>query len=312
MLKVAAIGLCASFAMQAAAMHSAQAQTRIAIGTPPIAEVEATFVAQDLGYFERNGLVVDLLPTGTNPGLVAAVVSGSHQIVSVSPTVLLQAIDSGLDLVAVAHCGVTSKRTAKNMGLAVHEGVAIANPRELAGKKIGVPGIGGTLDVIFRQWLKQRDVDMKAVTFIEVAIPSTADVLRSRNIEGIIAGQPSLGRAIAASNGRIAFHFMEEMPENLPFTGFVATRAWAAKNPETIAKFRKAMAEAAAFVKGNEDKTRELVSKYTKLPMELLRTIELPECNPTPSVAQFAFFDQAMRDQGLLQNKIDLAGVIAP
>lgn len=296
----------------AVATIPALAETKIAIGTPPIAEVEAVFVAKDEGLFDRHGLQVEFLPTGSNQTLVASLVAGSHQIVAVSPTVLLQAVDSGIDLVVVANCGVTSPRTAQNVGLAVREGVTINKPEDLAGKKVGTPSIGGTLDILFRQWLKQKKIAEKSVTFIEVPIPNTADVLKGGTIDAIIAGQPSLGRAVAQANGKVAFHFMSELPADLPYTTFVATRDWAKANAATIASFGTAFAQAADFIGKNQAKTREIVSKYTRLPLEVLSKIELPECKPTPTVAALDYFEKAMRDGGMLSGKIDTAGLIAP
>jgi NitT/TauT family transport system substrate-binding protein len=288
------------------------AQTKIAVSTPPIAEVEAAYVAQDEGYFKKAGLDVEFLPAGANQTLVAALVAGTHQIVAISPTVMLQAIDSGIDLVVVSNCGVTAARTAKNAGLAVRGGVEIAKPEDLAGKKVGVPSIGGTLDILFRQWLKQKKVSEKSITFIEVPIPNTADVLKGGTIDAIIAGEPSLGRAVSQSSGKVAFHYMTDIPEGLPYTTFVATRDWAKGNAATIKSFRTAFGQAAEFVAGNQGKTREIVSKYTKLPIEVLNKIELPECKPVPSKAAFDYFDQAMREGGMLTGKIDTTGLIVP
>lgn len=288
------------------------AQTRIAVGTPPIAEVEAAFVAKDEGMFEKNGLNVEFLPTGSNQTLVAALVAGSHQIVAVSPTVLLQAVDSGIDLVVVANCGVTAPRTATNVGLAVRGGVEISKPEDIKGKKVGTPSIGGTLDILFRQWLKQKNVPEKSITFIEVPIPNTADVLKGGTIDAIIAGEPSLGRAVSQSNGKVAFNYMSEIPENLPYTTFVATREWAKANAGTIKSFRTAFAEAADYVAANQGKTREIVSKYTRLPVEVLTKIELPECKTVPSKAALDYFDKAVREGGMLTGKIDTAGLIVP
>lgn len=289
-----------------------QAETKLAIGTPPIAEVEAAFVAKDEGFFDKNGLKVEFLPTGSNQTLVAALMAGSHQIVAVSPTVLLQAVDSGIDLVVVSNCGVTAPRTAKNVGLAVRGGVELAKPEDLIGKRVGTPSIGGTLDILFRQWLKQKNISDKKVTFIEVPIPNTADVLKGGTIDAIIAGQPSLGRAVTQSNGKVAFSFMTELPADVPYTTFVATREWAKANPAAIASFRAAFAGAADFIRSNPDKTREIVSKYTRLPIEVLNGIELPECKPVPTVAALDYLEAAMRDGGLLSGKIDTANLILP
>jgi NitT/TauT family transport system substrate-binding protein len=296
----------------AVATVPALAETKIAIGTPPIAEVEAAFVAKDEGLFAKHGLQVEFLPTGSNQTLVASLVAGSHQIVAISPTVLLQAVDSGIDLVVVANCGVTAPRTAKNVGLAVREGVAVDKPEDLVGKKVGTPSIGGTLDILFRQWLKQKNIAAKSLTFIEVPIPNTADVLKGGTIDAIIAGEPSLGRAVSQSGGKVAFHFMSDLPADIPYTTFVATREWAKANAPAITSFRAAFGESADFVGKNQDKTREIVSKYTRLPIEVLSKIELPECKPVPTVAALDYLQDAMREGAMLSGKIDTAGLIAP
>jgi NitT/TauT family transport system substrate-binding protein len=300
---------CALFVASATAAVAAEA-TKVAVGAPPIGEVLAAYVAKEEGLFAKHGLDVDFLPTASNQTLVAAALAGSHQFVSISPTVLLQAMDSGIDLVAVANCGVTSKRTAVNVGIAVRSGVEIKQPGDLKGKKIGLPGFGGTLDILLRQWLKQNQIDPKSITIIEVPIPSTADVLKSGSIDGIVAGQPSLGRAVELSNGYVAFNFMKDLPENLPYTGFVSTREWASKNGDTVRNFQAAVVEAAAFAKANPAKTQEYVAKYTKLPLEVVKRIELPECNPVASQDQFEYFDRAMRADNMLQNKIDLSKIV--
>lgn len=296
----------------AAGTALAQDKTKLAVGTPPIAEVQAAFIGKDEGMFEKNGLNIEFLPTGSNQTLIAALVSGSHQIVAISPTVLLQAVESGIDLTVIANCGVTSQRTAQNHGLAIREGVAVEQPSDIKGKKIGTPSIGGTLDILFRQWLRQNQLSDKDVTFIEVPIPSTADVLKGGTIDGVIAGQPSLGRAASQANGKIAFSFVKDLPENLPFITFVSTRDWAAENTETVKAFRAAAAQAADFGAANPDKARQIVSKYTKLPIEVLNRIDLPVCKTVPAREGFDYLDKAMRESGLLRDKIDTAKLIAP
>ena len=294
-----------------ASVATATAQVKLSLGAPPIAEVGALHVAKEYGIFAKHGLDVEFLPTGANASLVAAMVSGSHQLASISPTVLLQAIDGGVDLVAVANCGVTSKRTANNVSLVVREGVELKTPADIKGKKIGLPGIGGTLDVWFRQWLKQNDLSPKIATYIEVPIPNTPDVLKRGNIDGVIAGQLSVKRAIAIANAKVAFNFLGELPENLPYNGVVTLRSWAEKNVDTVARFRRAMVEAAGYFRAEPDKTRAAISKHTKLPLDIVNSIELPECNAVASVDQIAWFEKVMRAEGMLQNPIDVTRLLA-
>ena len=45
-------------------------------------------------------------------------------------------------------------------------GVAIKEPKDFVGKKVGAPGIGAFLHVLFRKWLIEKGVDPKSVNFV--------------------------------------------------------------------------------------------------------------------------------------------------
>ena len=79
----------------------------------------------------------------------------------------LQAIDGGLDQVALAATNVFPERT--NSGVIVRAGSNINSAQDLIGKRVGVPGINGLLDVVLRRWLTARGVDTRRVTFVEVS-----------------------------------------------------------------------------------------------------------------------------------------------
>jgi NitT/TauT family transport system substrate-binding protein len=291
---------------------TAAAQSKIAIGHTPIGEVDALYVGIEQGYFGKHGLDVELMSSGINTTLAAALVGGSVQIAAPSPTVLLQAVDGGLDLVGIAGCGVTSARTAKNIALMVRPGITLTSPRDLEGKKVGVPGLGATLHVMLRYWLTKNGVDPAKVTFIEVPIPNAADALHSGSVDALVNGEPAMSRAVSTGAGTVAQYFMADLPPDLPYIVFAATRDWAAKNPTVVTSFQNAIAESAAFTKSDDAKTKEYISKYTKLPLALVQKIEAPECDPVLKPQQLSWFADVMAGQDMLQGKLDVANLIIP
>lgn len=150
--------------------NAAFAQTKITIGYTAVPDFAAAFIAKDRGYFAQHNLEVTLQQLPLTSNVPPALVSDSIQIGGTTPPVFLQAVDSGLDLVAVAS-GSTYDNTQGFIGIVGKTGLNIRNAQDLVGKKFGVPGLDGTLHVLVRRWLADNGVDPRKVTFIEVPLP---------------------------------------------------------------------------------------------------------------------------------------------
>ena len=98
-----AIGLFATLAV-CAAIGDARAteMTKLAVSYSATADFAPAFIAKDAGIFEKHGLDVTLTNLATTSLSPPALMSGSLQIASNSPPLLLLANDGGMDLVAVA------------------------------------------------------------------------------------------------------------------------------------------------------------------------------------------------------------------
>jgi len=148
--------LSALAAASATAVLPARAQQsppKIVFGYTAVTDFASVFVAAEEGYFKKRSLDVELKFIPLNSTIPAALQSDSLQIGGPTPSVFLQAVDGGLDLVLVAGGGLTSK-TMTGFGLVARAGSGIKSPQDCVGKKIGVPGLGAFLHVTFRAWLK--------------------------------------------------------------------------------------------------------------------------------------------------------------
>ena len=170
-------------ASAAAALPSrAQSNPKIVFGYTAVSDFASVFVAAEEGYFKKRNLDVELKFIPLNSTIPAALQSDSLQIGGPTPSVFLQAVDGGLDLVLVAGGGLTSK-TITGFGLVARAGSGIKSAQDCVGKKIGVPGLGAFLHVTFRAWLKDSGVDYRKVNFVEAAFPQHADLLRGGSVD---------------------------------------------------------------------------------------------------------------------------------
>ena len=300
-------------ASAAAALPSrAQANPKIVFGYTAVSDFASVFLAAEEGYFKKRNLDVELKFIPLNSTIPAALQSDSLQIGGPTPSVFLQAVDGGLDLVLVAGGGLTSK-TITGFGLVARAGSGIKNPQDCVGKKIGVPGLGAFLHVTFRAWLKDSGVDYRKVNFVEASFPQHADLLRGGSVDAVVSADPFMSRITESGAGYVASYYSTFLPENNQTIVHAAKREWVAKNPAAARAFRESLVEAAAFMQQpkNDAKVRAAIGKYIKLPPEVLAKIQISPPGAMVNEKQLGYWVGLMKDQDMLKTPIDVAKLIA-
>jgi NitT/TauT family transport system substrate-binding protein len=284
----------------------AVAQTKLVIGCTATTDCASAMVAVDEGLFKKQGLDAEMLLIGINSNIPAAVLSNSIQIGGPTSTVFLQSVDGGLDLVAVAGASIMSKTSNDAIAAFVRKDLVIKEPKDFVGKKVGAPGLGAFLHVLFRKWLVEKGVDPKSVNFVEVTFPTQNDVLKSGTVDAVLTAEPFVARMTAAGTGYVGARYGAELARTEPIIFYAASRDWAEKNPEAVKKFRAAIAEAAVIVNTDRDKASAAVAKFTKQPLDLVKMSPPNYSEPVLKPEQLAWWIDVMKQQNMLQTKVDL------
>ena len=295
----------------AALRAQAQSNTKIVFGYTAVVDFASVFVAAEEGYFSKRHLDVELKFIPLNSTIPAALQSDSLQIGGPTPSVFLQAVDGGLDLVLVSGGGVTSK-TITGFGLVARAGSGIRSPQDCVGKKIGVPGLGAFLHVTFRAWLKSQGVDYRKVNFVEAAFPQHGDLLRGGSVDAVVTADPFMSRITESGAGYVASYYSTFLPEGNHTIVHAAKREWVAKNAAAARAFREAIQEAGAFMEQpkNDARVRASIGKYIKLPPEVLAKAQISPPGPVVSDKQLAYWVGLMKDQEMLKSPVDVAKLI--
>ncbi len=288
-----------------------RAATKIEFGYTAVSDFASAFVAAQEGYFTKRDLQVEMKFIPLNSTIPAALQSDSLQIGGPTPSVLLQAVDGGLDLVVVGGGGLTSNSFTA-FGLVARAGSGIHSAADCVGKKIGVPGLGAFLHVTFRAWLKQSGVDYRKVTFVEASFPQHADLLRGGSIDAVVTADPFMSRIIDSHAGYVASYYSTFLPDGNHTIYYAAKRDWAQQNAAAVRGFREAIQEAAAFMKQpkNDARVRAAIASYIKLPPEVIAKMQISPPGPTVNDKQVAYWIGMMKDQDMLKSPIDPARVL--
>ena len=289
----------------------AQAATKIVLGYTAVTDFASAFVAAEQGYFSKRKLDVELKFIPLNSTIPAALQSDSLQIGGPTPSVFLQAVDGGLDLVVVAGAGVTSQ-SITGFGVVARSGSNIKTPQDFVGRRVGVPGLGAFLQVTFRAWLKANGVDYKKVNFVEAPFPQHGDMLRGGTVDAVVTADPFMARITDSGAGYVASYYSTFLPEGNPTIVYAATRSWAKANAGAVKGFREAIVDGANFIKDpkNDAAVRAAIGKYIKLPPEVLAKAQISPPGPIVTEKQLAYWVGLMKDQDMLKGNLDLATLI--
>lgn len=303
------LAACATAALLAAPVAPARAQTAIKLGYTPVAVFASAFVAKEEGYFAKRGLDVSLVLLPSSSTIPSAVMSGSVQVGAPTPSVMLQAVDGGLDVVALANAAVSPPDDGES-ALLVRADSPIKDARELAGKRVGVPGLNALLHVLLRRWMLDNGVDHRQVTFIEAPLPQMGDLLRGGSVDAVISAGPLKDNIIRGGVGRLLLPFGRGVPPGQTFGVYMATREWAQKNAATAKAFAEAIAEGAAYTRANTEAARAHIGKYVRVPPPVLAAMNITPSDAVLTPAQLTWWIDEMRRQDMLRTAIDPARLI--
>jgi NitT/TauT family transport system substrate-binding protein len=271
----------------------------------------ASYIAKDQGFFEKRGLDVELILAPQGGAIIEGLVSGSAEIGTPTPTVFLQAVDSGLDQVAIAATNAFPEKS--KSGVLARSEANIHSPQDLIGKKVGVPGINGLLDVVFRKWLADKGIDTKKVAYVEASFPQMSDMLRSNTVDAVVAVDPFYSRIIDQKTGYLVDNYTSVLPDGTIASVYSATGKWIAANPDAVRAFQGALAEAVAFskIEGNAPAVQESIARYTKLPVAVVAALPIPNLVAQIKPSDLDFWIKVMKEREMLTGSPDAAKAVA-
>jgi len=299
---VAVFALLAIFAAPRPA--TSQTATKFNLGVGVGSDFITAFVAKDEGFFEKHGLDVTVSTVVNSALMPAALVSGSVQIAILTGPNIVLANEGGLDLVGVAGIARIQKTNPRS-NLVTRPELKISKPEDLKGKKIGVPGINSSLDLVLKKWLLDRGVKPSEVTEVEAPFAQMTDMLRGGQLDGALPVEPALSRVVDSGAAVKTFAVQSDVNPDFLASFWASTRDWATKNRGTVIAYRAALADAWEFIKTHPDEVNAIEKKH------------LGYIDPHgPSIAldlkpdDFAFWIDVCRQVGMLHQPMDPAKLI--
>lgn len=229
---------------------------RLPMGYIPNVQYAPFYMAVEQGYFAENGIEIEFDYSFETDG-VALVGAGDLQFALVSGEQVLLARSQGLPVVYVFGWWQDYP-----VGIAAKKSEGILVPEDLAGKRIGLPGLFGANYIGLRALLseaglKEDDVILDSIGFNQVEALATdqeqAVVIYANNEPVQLA---ALGYEIDLI--RVADYLQ------LASNGLITNETTIANNPDLVRRMSKAIARGLADVIEDPDNAFEVCKKYVE------------------------------------------------
>ena len=249
-----------------ASIASAQSSRRLVIGmpvTPPNLPHIGVYVAKELGYFDEQGINVELTAFESGLQSLRGGIAGGLDIVGASSEPIITVISRGAKIRSIF-----SYAHRLTVVMAAQE--SIQRPADLRGKNLGIQDVGAFREVMTRAVLHSAGLTAQDVNYVPVASAGYIASLISNKIDTAIL---HIDQAYMARTKKASLHPLVPLWEIMPnywYGTFSANEELLRKEPDLLSRAVAAIINAHRFMYRNKDRTLELASKHTGYPKEVL------------------------------------------
>lgn len=241
------------------------ATTKITYAIPITVAAIPSYVAMEKGYWKEEGLDVNAQMFSAGRLALDALLSNSAEVMSVSETPLMHAILQGNQIYIVTT--ITQHQEVKLIG---RRDRGILAPSDLRNKRIAtLPGTNS--DYFMYEFLKKAGIPLSDVQITNMAPPDMVTAFVQGSIDAYFAWEPHIYYAQKQlSQQAIVF------PPGELYQGrhcVAMNKEYVRTHPEVIDKLTRGFQRAEQFIKDNPEEAMAIVSKFTGMEIDALKTL---------------------------------------
>ena len=219
--------------------------------------MSSLWVAQEGGYFKREGLDVELLYIGGGSLLIQSMISGDVPFAYGPSVPVINASLRGADLVLIGNTG-------NALVFSIMSRPEIKQPANLKGKKVGVTRLGGSTDWALDAALKQWGLERREITVIQTGgMPEGLAGLIAGVFDAVVLSPPSNFRAAKAGMHELVD--VGQLKIIFPNTPLSTTQSFIKGNRDTALRFMRGFSQGLNRLRNDKEFSMKVLSKYTKV-----------------------------------------------
>ncbi|MBI4506434.1 MAG: ABC transporter substrate-binding protein [Chloroflexi bacterium] len=255
---------------------------KLKIASIPLVNFMPAYLAKELGYFQQEGLDVEIIEMKSGNELSQALISGSVDFITtaIERTMLLQE---------------RGQVTKSLVGMLLRSNYAIVvqptfqgkqgDIKALKGLKLGITGPGSGSDVTLRGVLRDNGLEPdKDVTIVAVgAGPSSVAAMKAKQIDGMITFEPNLAMAFDQGVAKMFLDLRDPAQggkwAKVANSSIQVTEKWLKENPDTARAIVRAIHKANTTIRTDRATTLKAMQViFQGMDAKLLEKICATEC----------------------------------
>jgi ABC-type nitrate/sulfonate/bicarbonate transport system substrate-binding protein len=250
---------------------AAQSSPVIRFGAPMNDTAAQPYYAQEMGFFRRAGLNVEVSTFASGATIAQAVAGGALEIGLTNVIGLATAIERSIPFSLVAAAGLYST-TAPTTVIAVSKASPYRTPKDLEGKTVAVPALRDMTYAAAASWLEKAGADVTKIKFVEIPFPEADAALERGTVAAAMIAEPSLSAA-THSSARIFGKAFDAIAPQFMVTAIFGNNDWLRKNPDLARKLSDVLYETARWANANHAQSAQILAARAKMDPESVRTM---------------------------------------
>lgn len=292
----------------AAGASGAPEISELTVGVLPITDVAPVYLAIDEGLFAAEGLTVTTEVMQGGAAAIPALVSGDLDVAYGNWLSFLLANQEGIPLRAIAD-GVAAAPGFAEF-LALPESGLAGNPGGLAGRRIAINTLNNIGELVVRSTLEAAGVDPASVELVEIPFPDMGAALERGDVDVIWAVEPGVSAAREELGAVTVIDSFAADMAGFPVAGYQVSADFAARNPNTVAAFRRAIEHAAQLANDDRDLLVATVEGYANLRAGLAAELAFPTFRGGLEAATLQRVYDAMIEHGFADPGLDVPSLV--
>jgi NitT/TauT family transport system substrate-binding protein len=264
---------------QTAAAKGSDGLVTLRVGVVPIVHVAPLLLGEEHGFFEEEGIKIEVEKATSSATIVPSIMSGDLDIGygNITSTILARSRGLPIRTIAVADGSSLDASTDTN-GVLVKADGPIKDARDLEGKKVAVNALQASNYVTVRASVDKLGADSSAYKFVELPFPDMVAAVGSGNVAGAAETEPFLTKAVQTGKYKVLFNnhnIAGTRPGNVTDTWF-STDPVIKQKHDAVKGFVRAMAKANKYASDHSAEARAKIAEYTSIDPKLIPNMTLP------------------------------------
>lgn len=287
--------------------------TNIQVGTLPLANAAPLYLGMDKGFFQDEGLKIELQVGGGGADIIPALIAGENQFGFIGVVSAIQARARGVPVtsVAISDQGAAVDSEATDVLVAPADS-DITTLQDLKGKTIAVNAVGGQAELLIKGALVTESIDPSSVTLLEVPPSETLAALRQGRVDVAYAPEPFLTETLGTETIRPIDAPLVTMQPNILNGVYAASESYVQQNPEVVDSFARAMNRSVTYTQEHPQEARETIAGFTDIPQDVVQEMRIPKWSTEPDPKSVRRTADLMVRFDFIEEKPNLEKVVQP